>query len=65
MAKAKRKTTRPDQHTSGFLVRLPTAYRAKLRELKDRTDVPIAASVRRAVDAYLLAVGIEPPPRES
>jgi predicted DNA-binding protein len=50
-----------DQHKSGFLVRLPEAYRAKLQELKQKTDRPMAASVRRALDAYLKANGIEPP----
>lgn len=50
-----------DQHKSGFLVRLPEAYRAKLQEHKDKTDRPFSVAVRRAVDAYLKGNGIEPP----
>ena len=60
MAKKKPKPAK-DQHTSGFLVRLPETYRPLLLALKKKTDRPIAASVRRGVDAELKANGIEPP----
>ena len=50
-----------DRHKSGFLVRLPEEYRVKLQELKDRTDRPFVATVRRALDAFLRANGVEPP----
>ena len=59
------KTKQTDQHRSGFLVRLPESYRAKLQELKQKTDRPITASVRRAVNVELIANGIEPPPQEA
>jgi hypothetical protein len=58
---SKKKKARPDQHKSGFLVRLPVAYRALLQELKRKTDRPITASVRRGVDKELRENGIEPP----
>lgn len=51
MAKVKRKTQ--DKHKSGFLVRLPVEYRAKLLAMKKGTDLPITAIVRRALDAVL------------
>lgn len=57
---AKRKP-KPDQHTSGFLVRLPERYRPALHALKRKTERPIAVEVRRAVDAYLAANGVEVP----
>lgn len=53
---------RPDQHKSGFLVRLPKAYQQLLRELKAKTDRAISVSVRRGVDKELRENGIEPPP---
>ncbi len=61
---SKKKAAR-DQHTSGFLVRLPEAYRPKLLELKRKTDRPITANVRRAVDKELRENGIEPPHQPS
>lgn len=60
---AKKKAKLPDQHKSGFLVRLPEAYRAKLQEHKDKTDRPFSVAVRKAVDAFLKENGIEPPPQ--
>lgn len=61
MAKAKPKARKKDQHKSGFMVRLPEAYRALLHELSKKTDRPITASVRRGVDKELRENGIEPP----
>lgn len=58
---AKSKKPQKDAHTSGFMVRLPEAYRAALQKLKVLTDRPITACVRRGVDAELRANGIEPP----
>lgn len=58
-AMGKKKTN--DRHKSGFLVRLPEAYREKLHGLKEKTDRPVAAMIRRAVDAYLKENGVEPP----
>ncbi len=55
------KKKRPDQHTSGFLVRLPERYRPALHELKRKTERAIAVEVRRAVDAYLEANGVPIP----
>lgn len=49
-----------EEGRAGTIVCLPEAYRALLRELKRKTDRPIAASVRRGVDAELKANGIEP-----
>lgn len=60
-AKKKPKAKQPDAHRSGFLVRIPEAYRAKLEELKTKTDRPYTAAVRRALDAYLKEHGIQPP----
>jgi hypothetical protein len=63
---AKKKTERPkDQHRSGFMVRLPEAYRDKLAELKRSTERSYTVEVRRALDAHLKANGIEPPPASS
>lgn len=50
-----------DRHQSGFMVRLPEAYRAKLQEHKTKTGCPFAEAIRRAMDAFLKANGIEPP----
>jgi hypothetical protein len=58
VAKSKK---RPDEHKSGFMVRLPEVYRELLKELKAKTDRPITASVRRGVDSELKANGIRPP----
>lgn len=58
---AKAKNTPKDQHKSGFMVRLPEAYREKLRELQAKTDRPFTSDVRRALDAYLTANGVAPP----
>lgn len=69
-AKADKPTDKPtdkpkdkpkDQHKSGFLVRLPEVYRELLQKLKQKTDRPITASVRRGVDKELKENGIEPP----
>jgi hypothetical protein len=60
VAKPKKK----DNHKSGFLVRLPEAYRGLLQLLKQKTDRPITASVRRGVDKELKENGIEPPAKE-
>lgn len=56
-----KKKKRTDEHKSGFLVRLPEVYRGLLLELKQQTDRPITAMVRRALDAYLKENGVEPP----
>jgi hypothetical protein len=56
---SKKKT--PDAHKSGFLIRLPEAYRPKLQEHKSKTGCPFSEAVRRAVDAYLKANGVAPP----
>lgn len=61
MAKKKSRQGNKDLHTSGFMVRLPEQYREALRALKEKTDRPISVSVRRAVDAYLIQNGMEPP----
>ncbi len=50
-----------DRHASAFLVRLPEAYRQALMEHKRRTDRPVTVAVRKAVDEYLRANGIDPP----
>lgn len=55
------KKKNPDRHKSGFLVRLPESYREKLHGLKAKTDRPVAAMIRRAVDAYLKENGVNPP----
>ena len=57
----KKKPTPKDQHKSGFMVRLPEAYREKLAELKRKTERPYTTDVRRALDDYLKANGVEPP----
>ena len=56
MAKKKKAGAAKDQHTSGFMVRLPEEYRDKLQAIKDRTGAPYAESVRRALDAYIKAL---------
>lgn len=60
MAKQPRRKQK-DMHQSGFLVRLPEAYRGPLEELKAATGCPLAVSVRRAVRAYLKEHGKTPP----
>lgn len=50
-----------DRHKSGFLVRLPEEYRAKLAELRRKTGQPYTYANRKAMDAYLAANGVEPP----
>jgi len=59
--KVKKKAKRPDQHTSGFLIRLPECYRDLLLQIKQKEGRPISVSVRRGVDAELRANGIQPP----
>lgn len=58
----KKSTTRTeDRHRSGFMVRIPEAYKAGLQEIKAKTGCPFSEAVRRALDAYLKANGIQPP----
>lgn len=59
---AKKKTKPSDKHASGFMVRLPEAYRAKLAELKLKQRRPMTQEIQIAIDAHLRANGIEPPP---
>lgn len=60
----KRKRGRPKSETGPqewFQVRLPKVYQAKLQEHKEHTGCPYTEAVRRALDAYLKANGVEPP----
>lgn len=59
---AKKKPKPPDKHASGFMVRLPESYRGPLERMKREHGRPITESVRRALDAYLKANGVDPPP---
>lgn len=61
MAKKKTGRPKPDQHKSGFMVRLPEAYREKLKALKAITGRPYTTEVRWLLDARLREAGIAPP----
>lgn len=50
-----------DRHKGGFLVRLPDEMRVSLEALKQRTGQPYTWAVRKALEAYLKANGVEPP----
>ena len=60
-AMPKKKKAPKDQHTSGFMVRLPEPYRAKLKELTGQTRRAMTVEVQMALDAHLKANGVEPP----
>ena len=53
--------TRDEEGSNLFAVVLPPAYGEIFRRLKEKTDRPIAAMIRRAADAYLRENGEEPP----
>jgi hypothetical protein len=55
---ATKKNPKPDQHKSGFMVRLPEHYRGALTELKKRTRRPITQEVQLALEAHLTAAGV-------
>jgi hypothetical protein len=61
MPVAKSKSKPKDQHKSGFLVRLPVAYRGKLEELRKTTRRPFTTEIQVALDAHMKANGVEPP----
>lgn len=50
-----------DQHTSGFMVRLPEVYRQQLQTLRARTRRTMTAEVQLALEAYLGKEGLWPP----
>jgi hypothetical protein len=50
-----------DRHQSGFVLRLPVAYRHKLKELKAKTRRAYTVEVQMALDLHLKKNGIDPP----
>ena len=60
---ASKKKGKPDQHKSGFMVRLPEAYREKLEEVAVKNRRTMTVETQIALDKHFQAEGIEPPPR--
>lgn len=60
----KSKPRNGDRHRSKFVVRLPDSYKPKFQEYKKKTGCPFSEAARRAMDAFLMEAGIEPPPEE-
>lgn len=58
-----KKTDKPpeDRHKSGFMVRLPEAYRPPLERLKKKNRRPITSEVQIALDEHLKRQGEKPP----
>jgi hypothetical protein len=50
-----------DQHKSGFMVRLPEAYRPLMKRVKTEHGQPHTVAVVRALNDYMRKLGIEPP----
>lgn len=50
-----------DAHKSGFMVRLPLAYRPALEALKAKNRRPITMELQIAIDAYLKTQGVPVP----
>ena len=50
-----------DQHKSGFMVRLPEAYRTLLEKLKLKNRRTVTMEVRIAIDKHLEGEGLKPP----
>lgn len=55
------KKKRPDQHKSGFLIRLPEEFRPVLESLQAKNDRPMTIELQRAVIAYAKAEGVKCP----
>lgn len=52
---------KPDQHKSGFLVRLPEDFRPVLEGLQAKNDRPMTIEVQRAIIAYAKLQGVPAP----
>jgi hypothetical protein len=50
-----------DKHKSGFMIRLPEAYRAPLSTLKTKNRRPTTTEVQIALDKHLQSEGVKPP----
>lgn len=61
MAKTSKPGPKPDRHKSGFMVRLPNAYREAMAALRAKSRRTITMEIRVALDKHLQAEGIEPP----
>ena len=58
------KTPKPkpkDQHKSGFMVRLPDAYRGPMATLKAKNRRPMTTELQMALDKHFKEEGIKPP----
>ncbi len=51
----------PDQHASGFLIRLPEIYRTQLRLLREKERRPFTEEVQIALEEHLAKKGLWPP----
>lgn len=58
--KAGRKS-RPDQHASGFLVRLPQAWRGAIGDLAGRNRRPMTAEILIALEERFAKLGLPIP----
>lgn len=60
MAKTPKSKTK-DKHTSGFMLRLPGAYRAPMAALKAKNRRPMTTELQLALDKHFKDEGIAPP----
>lgn len=61
MAKGDKKQPPKDRHASGFVIRVPEAYREPMNKLKLKTRRNITVETQIALDRHLKENGIEPP----
>ena len=52
---------KPDRHKSGFMVRLPAAYKGAMATLKAKNRRTITMEVQIALDKHLQAEGVSLP----
>jgi hypothetical protein len=60
MAKNK-KQNGGDRHTSGFMVRLPEAFRTQLQQMCAQTRRTMTVEIQIALEEYLAKSGLWPP----